>query len=88
MAFVEVCIQNKSGLHARPAAQFVAEAGKFVSQISVKTKTDKEANAKSIMGILSLGICKDTVLEIHAEGEDSNQAVERLKAFIENEIGD
>jgi phosphocarrier protein HPr len=72
-------IHNKVGLHARPAALFVQQANKFRCQIWVK-KDDTEVNAKSIMGILTLGVEQGSQITIRAEGEGAEEA---LKAFAE-----
>lgn len=88
MTSVEVMINNKSGLHARPAAQFVAEANKFKASVRIRSLSGKEANAKSIMGLLGIGIGTGSRFEIMAEGLDEEQAVLRLKTFVESEICD
>ena len=81
----KVMITNKTGLHARPAAQFVQKAGKFDSKIEIVFE-EKEVNAKSIMGIMSLGISQGTEITIRSEGEDAEEAVQTLIDFIENEL--
>lgn len=88
MTSIEVTINNKSGLHARPAAQFVAEANKFDSSIRIKSPSGKEANAKSIMGLLGIGIKTGSSFEIVVEGTDEAQAIMHLKRFVESEICD
>jgi len=86
MAFEKkVTIINETGLHARPASQFVKKAGKFKSEIKIVFE-DKEINAKSIMGIMSLGIGKGDEITLKAEGEDAEDAVEGLTEFIEVEL--
>lgn len=81
----QVTIKAKTGLHARPATLFIKEAAKFESKILVK-KDAKEIDAKSIIGILSLGAAQGTVIEIKAEGTDEKAAVEALVNLIENDI--
>lgn len=81
----KVIITNKTGLHARPAAQFVQKAGKFDSKIEIVFE-EKEVNAKSIMGVMSLGVGKGNEITIRAEGEDADAAVEELVDFIKIEM--
>ena len=81
----KVIITNKTGLHARPAAQFVQKAGKFDSKIEIVFE-EKEVNAKSIMGVMSLGVGKGNEITVRAEGEDADAAVEELVDFIEVEM--
>jgi phosphocarrier protein len=78
-------INNETGLHARPASQLVKKAAKFKSKIEIITG-EKEVNAKSIMGIMSLGIGKGDEIILKAEGEDAEAAVEGLTEFIEVEL--
>ncbi|MCT4563471.1 MAG: HPr family phosphocarrier protein [Maledivibacter sp.] len=79
---VEVILTNETGLHARPASLLVKEASKYVSEIKL-IKADREYNAKSIMGILSMGANKGTKLTIAAEGRDEKAAVMGLKALVD-----
>lgn len=79
-----VVVKLKTGLHARPAALFVQEANKFSSEIFVE-KDEKQVNAKSIMGIMSLAISSGTEVIITAEGSDAEQAAEALAAFVSKE---
>jgi phosphocarrier protein len=74
-------IQNKLGLHVRPASLFVEEAGKYKSKISVY-KDDIETNGKSIMGILMLGAGKDSQITIEAEGADAEDALDGLEDLV------
>lgn len=76
-----VLVTNKTGLHARPASQFVKEAGKFKSKIRIM-KDEKESDAKSIVSLLSLGINSGSEITITAEGEDESEAVENLVKLI------
>ena len=77
----EILIKNKTGLHARPAAEFVKEAAKFKSSITIDFK-EKKINAKSIIHVLSAGIAAGSTIVLSAEGEDENQAVETLSDVI------
>ena len=77
-----IVVKNKTGLHARPAAEFVKEAAKFKSAVSIEFK-DKKINAKSIVHLLSAGIAAGSSIVLSAEGEDEQQAVETLSEVIE-----
>lgn len=84
-----VSVVNDSGLHARPAADFVAKAGTFLSNVSVSKEGNPiVANAKSIVFVLSLGIKQGDVLEISANGSDEEEAVNALVALIESGCGE
>ncbi len=74
-------ITNKQGLHARPAAMFVKAASRFRSEIWV-TKDDDEVNGKSIMGLMMLAAEFDSEVEVRAEGEDEQAAMEELDRLI------
>ncbi len=76
-------LKNALGLHARPASIFVESAKKFKSNITIK-KDGKQANAKSIIEVLSLGVEKGDEIEIICEGDDAKQASEYIKDLIEN----
>jgi phosphocarrier protein len=79
----EIAINNKTGLHARPASDFVKEAAKFKSAITIEYK-GKSINAKSIIHVLSAGISAGSVIKLSAEGEDEQAAVEKLTEVIGN----
>jgi len=81
----EVTIQNKTGLHARPASLFVKKANEFDADINLEVE-GKEANAKSIMGVMSLGAAKGKKLLISAEGNQAEEAVESLAEFVEKTL--
>jgi phosphocarrier protein len=76
-----VTIENRQGLHARPAAEFVKLASRFDAKIKVR-KDDLEVNGKSIMGVLMLAAEPGTELEIRASGPDAGSAVEALVELI------
>ncbi|MBU4310382.1 HPr family phosphocarrier protein [bacterium] len=80
-------IQNRAGLHARPAALFVQTANKFESQIKV-AKEDQEVDGKSIMGIMMLAAGKGTRIKITAAGADEKEALERLEELINKKFGE
>jgi phosphocarrier protein len=77
----EVTLKNQTGLHARPASLFVKEASKFAFDVKV-FKDGKEYNAKSIIGILSMGAKKGDSILIQAEGNDSEEAVKALVKLV------
>jgi phosphotransferase system HPr (HPr) family protein len=83
----EFTIQNKVGLHARPAAIFVQTATKFKSNITVE-KDGKIVNAKSILGVRSLGAEQGAVITITAEGEDEQEVLKTFEELIENKFGE
>ncbi|WP_041694861.1 HPr family phosphocarrier protein [Alicyclobacillus acidocaldarius] len=83
----EIELKNPSGLHARPASLFVAEANKFQSEIFLEAK-GKRINAKSILGLLSLAIGQGTVIKIEAEGDDAEQAVTALCDLVASGFGE
>jgi phosphocarrier protein HPr len=83
----EFIIQNKVGLHARPAAILVQTANKFKSNITVG-KDGKVVNAKSILGVLSLGVEKGAIINITAEGEDEQEALKTFETLIESKFGE
>ena len=83
----EVVIKNKQGLHARPATVFVQEAGKYSCDVTVE-KEGKSINAKSILGILSLGIANGNTIKIKAEGADAEAAVEALVKLVDSKFGE
>ena len=82
-----VTIQNNHGLHARPATFFIQKANSFKSSIWVE-KEDCRVNAKSLLGVLSLGIVKGTTITLIADGQDENEAVSGLSELIEKELVD
>ncbi len=82
-----VKIKNKTGIHARPASMIVQKANDFASDILI-LKDNTEANAKSIMGIMSLGISQSTEIIVRAEGEDEIEAVEEIISLIESGFGE
>ena len=76
-------IKNRAGIHARPAALIVQTAGKYKSKISLQ-KGDDRINAKSIMGIITLGAGFDSEIRIIADGEDETEAVEAIDRLFQN----
>lgn len=82
MATREFTIQNKLGIHARPAAQFVKTASKFASDISVE-KDGEEVDGKSIMGLMMLAAGHGSLIRVAAEGEDAESALDAIADLIE-----
>ena len=81
MYMKEVVVQNQVGLHARQATFFIQKANEFKSSIWVESE-DRKVNAKSLLGVLSLGITKGLTITIIAEGPDEEDAVNNLVDLI------
>jgi phosphocarrier protein HPr len=88
MKIVEVTVINEVGLHARPAAVFVQAANRFKSQIKVRnlTKNSNASDAKSILGVLVLGIEKNHVIQLEINGEDETDAAKYLTRLVKNDF--
>ena len=83
----EVVINNQVGLHARPATFFIQKANEFKSSIWVE-KEERRVNAKSLLGVLSLGIVKGTPITIIADGFDEDEAIATLSALIDSDFSE
>ncbi|HIR87091.1 MAG TPA: HPr family phosphocarrier protein [Candidatus Limivicinus faecipullorum] len=83
----EVVIKNQVGLHARPATFFIQKANEFKSSIWVE-KEERRVNAKSLLGVLSLGIVKGTTINIIADGADEDAAIETLSELIDSDFNE
>ena len=81
----DVTINNQIGLHARPATFFIQKANEFKSSIWVE-REDRRVNAKSLLGVLSLGIVKGTTVSLIADGSDEETAVEALVELINTDL--
>ena len=81
MYMKEAVVNNQVGLHARPATFFIQKANEFKSSIWVE-KDERRVNAKSLLGVLSLGIVKGTSINLIADGPDEKEAVEALIELI------
>jgi len=79
----DVTVKNRAGIHARPAGMIVTLANKFTSQIFIEKEDDK-INAKSIMGLITLGVLCNTTIKLSAVGVDEVAAVEALAKLIDN----
>ena len=77
----DVTITNSIGLHARPATFFIQKANSYASSVWVE-KDDRRVNAKSLLGVLSLGIAKGMTITLIADGQDEKQALEGLATLI------
>ena len=80
-------VNNKVGLHARPATFFIQKANEYKSSIWVE-KDDRRVNAKSLLGVLSLGIVKGTVINLIADGPDEETAINALVELINSEFSE
>lgn len=83
----EVVINNQVGLHARPATFFIQKANEFKSSIWIE-KDERRVNAKSLLGVLSLGIVKGTAINIIADGSDENEAIKTLSELIDSDFSE
>ncbi len=83
----EITVNNEVGLHARPATFFIQKANEFKSGIWVE-KEDRRVNAKSLLGVLSLGIVKGTTITLIADGSDEKEAVAALVELVQDNFGE
>jgi phosphocarrier protein len=88
----DIIVANNTGLHARPAMQFVDLANSFSSAIKVKRlggdAEPVEADGKSVMQMIVLEAIKGTTLRIEADGDDADRAVEKLAELFESKFGE
>ena len=87
MYIKEAVVNNQVGLHARPATFFIQKANEYKSSIWVE-KEERRVNAKSLLGVLSLGIVKGTAITLIADGGDEKEAVAALVALVEDNFGE
>lgn len=80
-------IENKAGLHARPAALFAQKSSSFKSNITI-VKGGKSANAKSIINIMGLGVKQGESITVKIEGPDANDAAATLKKLVADKFGE
>ena len=85
MKSCQVVITNASGLHARPATFFIQKANSYRCSIWIE-KEERKVNAKSLLGVLSMGITKGTRISLSAEGPDEEEAVNTLAEMLVKEI--
>ena len=87
MFIKEVTVQNQVGLHARPATFFIQKANEYKSIIWI-SRDERKVNAKSLLGVLSLGITKGVSVQISAEGSDEQEAVDGLVELINSNFAE
>ncbi|WP_010647321.1 phosphocarrier protein HPr [Oceanobacillus massiliensis] len=80
-------ITAETGVHARPATLLVNKAGQYDSEVEVSYK-GKKVNLKSIMGVMSLGIPKGAEIEVIAEGNDEEEALNGIAEVIKEHLGE
>ena len=83
----EVQIVNKYGLHARPAAEFVKLANRFQAEVWIR-KDEVEVSGKSIMGVMMLAAECGSMVNIRAQGDDAQEAVDALVKLVSNRFGE
>lgn len=86
----DIIVTNKLGLHARPAMQFVDMASQFNSSVKVQKFGDEpmEVDGKSVMQMITLAATEGTAMRISADGDDAQQAVEKLVGLFETKFGE
>jgi phosphocarrier protein len=87
MFMKEATVNNQVGLHARPATFFIQKANEYKSSIWVE-KDERRVNAKSLLGVLSLGIVKGTAISLIADGPDEEAAVNALVELIGSDFSE
>jgi len=83
----ETVVNNQVGLHARPATFFIQKANEFKCSVWVE-REERKVNAKSLLGVLSLGIVKGTAINLIADGSDEKEAVEALVNLISSDFAE
>ena len=81
----QVVVRCESGLHNRQATYFVQKANEFVSSIWLESE-NRKMNAKSLLGIMSLGVVTGAVVNLSATGSDEQNAVESLEALLQRDV--
>ena len=84
----QVAVKNETGLHARPAKEFVSKAKQFTSRITVRKGLEAEVNAKSIVMLMAACIGKGDTISITADGADENEAIQTLVEAVEDGLGE
>ena len=87
MISTTVTVQNRLGLHARPAAKLTQKGNEFLCEITIR-KGDREVNGKSIMGVMLLAVSKGTELTITADGTDEEDAIAQIKQLFDSGFGE
>jgi len=83
----DLTIENRNGLHARPAALFVKTSSRFQSEVWVE-KDGERVNGKSIMGLMMLAAGKGSILRVTAEGSDASSVLTELEVLIQTRFGE
>lgn len=83
----DVLVCNRLGLHARAAAKLVQLANQFKAQVSISTN-HMSADAKSILGVLTLAAAKDTALVLEVSGPDEQEAAAQIENLIKSRFGE
>lgn len=82
----EIIVANESGLESKPAAMFIQKASNYKSSLWVE-KGERKANAKSLLGLLSLGVGNGSKIMLIAEGEDEEEAARELEKYLISNLG-
>ena len=90
MRSAELTVRNPSGLHARPAALFVEEAGRHRSRVTVENidRPGTRADARSLLSVLTLGVSSGHRIRLTVDGEDENEALAALSSLVESGLGE
>lgn len=83
----ELSVVNKLGLHARAASKFVTVASQFDSRITV-VKDGREVSGKSIMGVMMLAAARGSTIQVTAEGDDAEEALDALDGLVADRFGE
>ncbi len=83
----EIVVQNQVGLHARPATFFIQKANEFTSGVWI-ARDDRKVNAKSLLGVLSLGVTRGTAITVIADGADEEAAVNELANLVKTNFAE
>ncbi|WP_328793879.1 HPr family phosphocarrier protein [Heliomicrobium gestii] len=84
---IQLVLTNPTGLHARPAAQFVQTAARFKSKVRI-IAGGKTADAKSILNVMTLGLKHGAAFTVSADGEDEAECLAALQALVESKFGE
>lgn len=87
MVSKEVVINNQTGLHARPASLLIATANKFKAELKL-VHENREANLKSIIGVMALAVGAGETVTVQGRGEDANEAVDNIVEIIKNNFSE
>jgi len=90
MPAIELQVRNPAGLHARPAALFVEDAGRFASKITIENleRGPRAVDAKSILMLLTIGVVRGHRIRITADGPDAEEALASLRDLVDSGLGE